>query len=346
MRPLVTVLMPVYNAEAYLRAAIDSILQQTLQAFEFLIIDDSSTDGSVGIIKSYADPRIRFIQNEKNIGISETLNRGIELASCELIARMDADDISYPERLQKQHSFFLEHPDYALLCTWAREVSETGQPMREERWRRPFFYYNLTFECWIYHPSVMYRRRAVQDVGGYQSAYSEDYDLWWHLTRKYKMDALPEVLIDYRLTTQSLYRATKKKEYEAEQYRQIVRNIRFYTGAQLTLTEDEVACYRHDFAPILSHQNVKQLVTAVQRLDFINRNILKKENVNRDPQAVAAAAKEKKRFVINNLTFGLPPNKKLLFLLQLRQWRKIGEGLLKQITRKPAPIAKRHGSNR
>src|SRR5690242_19294735 len=95
--PLVTVLMPVYNAEKYLAEAIDSILQQTLTNFEFIIIDDGSSDRSISIIQSYNDPRIRFIRNEQNMGISKTLNRGIEMAAAELIARMDADDISYPE---------------------------------------------------------------------------------------------------------------------------------------------------------------------------------------------------------------------------------------------------------
>src|SRR5688572_25142970 len=108
--PCVTVLMPVYNAEKYLKEAIDSILQQTLTDFEFLIIDDGSTDASVRIIRSYADSRIRLVQNETNAGITVTLNKGIELAKAPLIARMDADDISYPMRLQRQYDFFLAHP--------------------------------------------------------------------------------------------------------------------------------------------------------------------------------------------------------------------------------------------
>jgi len=104
-KPLVTVLMPVYNAERFLSEAMDSILNQTLINFEFLIIDDGSHDSSLKIIRSYDDPRIRLVQNEKNLGISATLNKGINLASADLIARMDADDISYPERLQKQYDY-------------------------------------------------------------------------------------------------------------------------------------------------------------------------------------------------------------------------------------------------
>ena len=116
-KPLVTVLMPVYNGEKYLREAMDSILKQTLTNFEFLIIDDGSKDSSVKIINSYNDPRIKLVKNEINLGISKTLNRGIELASAELIARMDADDISYPSRLQKQYDYFTNNPECALLST-------------------------------------------------------------------------------------------------------------------------------------------------------------------------------------------------------------------------------------
>src|SRR5215212_7675082 len=100
--PALSVLMPVYNAEKFLREAIDSILSQSFTDFEFIIINDGSTDSSCDIIRSYEDKRIVFVENEKNLGITATLNKGIKLAACELIARMDSDDISYPERLQKQ----------------------------------------------------------------------------------------------------------------------------------------------------------------------------------------------------------------------------------------------------
>jgi glycosyltransferase involved in cell wall biosynthesis len=331
MQPLVTVLMPVYNAEAFLREAIESILQQTLTNFEFLIIDDGSTDNSVSIIKSYNDDRIRFVQNEQNCGISATLNLGIELATCELIARMDADDISYPERLQKQYDFIQNNKEVDLLSTWAREVTESGAPIRSEKWRRPFFYYNLTFECWIYHPTVMYKRSAVLDVGAYSTPYSEDYDLWWQLSRKYKIDNLPEVLLDYRLTTESLYRATKKTEYEIAQYNQIVRNLQYYTGQGFHFTHAEVECYRHNFGPLLNENSISAMVKAVQKLDHINYRILQQENVNRDVQAITEAAYYKKRFIIGGLLSKLPKREKLALLVCLRAWRRMYDTLRKTV---------------
>src|SRR5688572_29034662 len=125
--PRITVLMPVYNAASFLREAIESILQQTFRDFEFLIIDDGSTDESIAIVQAYKDPRIRFLQNDANVGIAATLNRGIEMASCELIARMDADDISYPTRLQKQYDYMTLNPMCALLSTACRVVTAAGK---------------------------------------------------------------------------------------------------------------------------------------------------------------------------------------------------------------------------
>jgi len=127
--PKVTVLMPVYNAEKYLKEAIGSILGQSFSDFEFLIINDGSTDSSVKIIKSYDDPRIRFIANEKNLGVIPTLNKGFALAQGEFIARMDADDISLPKRLELQADFMDKHPEAgAIGLTANKEESLTESP--------------------------------------------------------------------------------------------------------------------------------------------------------------------------------------------------------------------------
>src|SRR5690606_30041678 len=123
---MITVLMPVYNAEKYLREAIDSVLNQTFKNFEFLIIDDGSNDASVEIIESYKDSRIRLIHNQTNSGISYTLNRGIHLSSFDLIARMDADDISHKQRLEKQYKYALKYSDYSLFSSWVRIINNDG----------------------------------------------------------------------------------------------------------------------------------------------------------------------------------------------------------------------------
>jgi glycosyltransferase involved in cell wall biosynthesis len=130
LSPKVTVLMSVYNGEEHLREAIDSILNQTYKNFEFLIIDDGSTDGSVNIIRSYLDPRIRLIKNKKNIGITRSLNKGLKLARGEYIARMDDDDIAFPERLEKQVRFLNEHVNVGLVGGSDITINGVGDEIR------------------------------------------------------------------------------------------------------------------------------------------------------------------------------------------------------------------------
>ena len=113
--PRISVIMPAYNAEKYIREAIDSILAQTYTDFEFIIIDDASTDATASIVESYSDERIRFFRNEHNMGVANTLNRGLDLAVGEYIARMDSDDISLPERFAKQVEFMDTHTD-VIVC--------------------------------------------------------------------------------------------------------------------------------------------------------------------------------------------------------------------------------------
>lgn len=112
--PKISVIMPAYNAERYIREAIDSILRQTWSDFELIIIDDGSTDSTAAIIAEYTDNRIRFCPNAQNMGVAATLNRGLELACGAYIARMDADDISLPERFAKQAAYLDAHPDVTV----------------------------------------------------------------------------------------------------------------------------------------------------------------------------------------------------------------------------------------
>src|SRR5437868_2907435 len=118
--------MTVYNSEEYLREAIESILGQTFTDFEFIIIDDGSTDRSADIVNSYSDTRIRFLSNSSNLGLVASLNEGIERARGEYIARMDCDDVSLPERLAKQVTFMDSRPELAASGTWAKEIDEEG----------------------------------------------------------------------------------------------------------------------------------------------------------------------------------------------------------------------------
>ncbi len=322
-KPHLTVLMPVYNAEKFLSEAIESILNQTFTDFEFLIIDDGSTDSTTNIIESYTDSRIRLFKNQKNLGISAALNKGIEMASTELIARMDADDISYPNRLQKQYDFLLANPDCVLLSAWAREMTENKEPVKIEEWESSYYYYNLTFECRIYHPTVMYRRRAVIDVGKYSIPYSEDYDLWWKLSRKYKINNLAEVLLDYRSSTDSLSRVTKRIEYEKFHSSLVLRNIHYYTGKDFQLSYNELECLQYNLEPLAKENNLEAIIKCLGKLDYIDQCILEKDNINRSRKAIKEAARKKRELIISGLQQNLPKTKIIMLLIRLRHWRRL-----------------------
>ncbi|MDR3400935.1 MAG: glycosyltransferase [Chthoniobacter sp.] len=200
--PQVTVLLPVRNGSAHLAAALDSIFAQTFTDFELLVIDDGSTDRTPEILRTVHDPRLRVVTNPQNIGLVPTLNRGLELARGEFIARHDHDDISLPERLEKQVNYLRAHPDCALLGTEAVQTDAQGRKMfrllrphgaEEIRWY-------LCFDNAFIHSSVMFRRDVVrQEFDGYApSFHSEDYALWSRIARVRETANLPEPLLLYR----------------------------------------------------------------------------------------------------------------------------------------------------
>ncbi|MDJ0799829.1 MAG: glycosyltransferase [Calothrix sp. MO_167.B12] len=207
--PKVTVLTAVYNGESYLREAIDSILAQTFPDFEFLIINDGSTDSTQEIIQFYDDPRIRLINNEYNLGLTRSLNKGLELAKGEFIARQDADDISEPERLAKQVAFLETHPEVALVGTWYKDIDPQGNLIGEcnlpcdctqIRW-------DILFYCPFVHSAVMFRKHTIaEQIGFYDEAfsYAQDYDLWWRISRRLQVANINEYLMKLRINPSSM----------------------------------------------------------------------------------------------------------------------------------------------
>lgn len=313
----VSVLMPVFNAEKFLAQAIDSVLSQTFDDFEFLILDDGSTDSSVSIVNSYQDQRIKFYKNPENLGISRTLNRGIQLATTPLIARMDSDDICHPDRLAKQFAYMESQPDCGMVSCLVRVVDEDLNFVRTDDFKSEYFYYNLTFICWIYHPTVMFRKNVVEEVGMYQATYSEDFELFWQISRNYKIHNLPEILLDYRISSQSLHQVLKKKEYDVAQYEQLQRNLQYYCGKNYTLPVHFIDALQHNFGPMLKRGSAREVIRLLEELDFITKKILEVSNVNLDKGAVEMAALYKRKFILNHFLENLPtlPNVMLRVLL-------------------------------
>ena len=208
--------MPVYNAEKFLRIAIDSILNQTFKDFEFIILNDGSTDSSLEIIRSYHDCRIKLIHNEVNMGYCAKLNEGLEAASGKYIARMDSDDISLTQRLEKQVDFLETNIQYGLCCCNASVINENGLAINE----RMFFRDNTPLEwqlLWtnsIAHPSVMFRKKVIEDNNfkyDRELYPAEDYDLWCRMRAVTKFYRFDDVLIKYRISSNSAFHSNLKK---------------------------------------------------------------------------------------------------------------------------------------
>jgi glycosyltransferase involved in cell wall biosynthesis len=207
-RPLVTVLLPVYNGAAHIAESIESVLGQSFRDFELLLIDDGSTDETPSILAGFGDDRIRVLVNERNLGLTATLNRGIGAALGAYIARQDADDLSDPGRLAAQVDHLEANPATALLGTSYRRIDESGRPEGTRpvpsdptsiRWR-------LLFLSAFAHSSVMIRAAVLDEVGRYDERYryAQDYELWSRIARTHPVAAIPEPLVSYRRTASSL----------------------------------------------------------------------------------------------------------------------------------------------
>jgi len=199
--PKVTVLMSVYNEAKYLNYAISSILNQNFRDFEFLIIDDGSTDDSRRIILSYNDSRIRLIENHANLGLTKSLNLGLRQARGKYIARMDADDISLPDRLEIQLESILR-TKAGLVAGWSQIINTDGQVLKTEKhqYSPEEIYYWLHFRNCLFHSTVFFKTESVLGVGGYDERfkYAQDYNLWVKLLRKIKFYYIQRILIKYR----------------------------------------------------------------------------------------------------------------------------------------------------
>lgn len=222
--------MTVYNNGKYLHQAMQSILAQTFGDFEFLIIDDASQDNSVEIIKSFDDKRIRLVVQEKNCGQTASLNKGLQLAKGRYIARIDADDVAFPERLAKQYEFVgASGPDFGVVGTRFTFIDAEGDAIFTPRLAggESDILWHLLFTCPVAHPSVLMEKTAVLEVGGYDSSfrYVQDQILWTRLLKKkfkiYNLEGAP--LMQVRLHPDSATQKGKEgREKEAVQAMQEV----------------------------------------------------------------------------------------------------------------------------
>lgn len=212
--PKISVIMPVYNGGKYLKAAVQSVLDQTYKDFEFIILDDGSLDNSLSIVENFSDERIKFVKLNHR-GIVTALNKGLEISKSEYIVRVDADDLSLPDRFEKLLNYMEENKQIAVCGSWAISIDDEGKVIGEMKYP-PMQYkdikkYSLLHNPFI-HPSVIFRKEVVLGVGGYRNfKHNEDYELWTRVLSKNSGHNVPEFLLKYRIHSDQI---TKKSNFK------------------------------------------------------------------------------------------------------------------------------------
>lgn len=219
MTPLLSVVMGVRNAGPWIGAAVESVLAQTQREFEFIVVDDGSTDSTGAILDGCADPRLTVV-HQRWRGLAASLNRALRLATAPLLARMDADDVALPERLARQVAFLGARPEVGLLGTGCHDVGPSGTvlatyrpPETDAQIRRALIRYNP-----FVHSSVVLRREALERAGFYDEGLqvAQDYDLWVRMSRVTRLANLPEPLVLRRLTPGMVSRARDTERLRTE----------------------------------------------------------------------------------------------------------------------------------
>jgi len=270
--PKVSVVMSVYNGERYLREAIDSILCQTYTDFEFIIVDDGSQDDTPRILSGYKDKRIRVITNQSNIGLTKSLNKGIALAKAKYIARMDADDISLPTRLERQVVILDNYPEISVVSSWVIYIDKQGSQIVVrrvppwERTRKIFHYENL-----IVHGAVMFRKPCFDLVGGYDESrfFGQDRYLWKKMIDKnFGFHIIQEPLYKFRLSTENISVKDKNKSRGSEKSIEVREKEYKFWIASLFLQENEPLKARSLLVPLLMKYPLSVKIMCYYLLSF------------------------------------------------------------------------------
>ncbi len=299
--PKVSVVLSVYNGARFITQAIESVLSQTFTDFEFIIIDDASTDATPMILSTFKDKRICILRNEKNLKLVESLNRGLKNSCGEYIARIDADDFSLPERFMKQVGFLDAHPDVGVLGTRVRQIDVNGKTLSTLDFplTHNMIYWEMFFGLAIAHPSVMMRRDVIMSAGAYnpEFVHIEDTELWSRLITFTHFANLDEVLHVKRVHQESI----GSTQYSIQQ-------------------ELEITIRRQLFKQILNRDVPKELVVAATQMPFFyfknKKNIIlllldlfcqftKRNNLSLDELGIICEDFSKKILFINKTHYNI-----------------------------------------
>jgi glycosyltransferase involved in cell wall biosynthesis len=269
--PLVSVILPVYNAELHVEESIKSVLNQTFTNFELIIINDGSTDLSDNKILSFNDNRIQYIKNDLNLKLIATLNLGLQKARGKYIARIDADDIALPERFAKQVEFLEANPDYGLLGSFAKEFGFSSNniqyPTTDAAIRYAVIYHNP-----FVHSSVMIRSSILVNYDfmfDVDQIHVEDYDLWIRILSVSKVANLPECLVLYRVHADQI----SKKHLNL----QLINTSKIQSHYLETLGFDTFMCNTIISLLNQTHVDINSVVLFIKKLDYYVSKIQNKE---------------------------------------------------------------------
>ena len=261
-KPQISVILPVYNDEKFISETIESILNQTFQNFELIIINDGSNDSTNSIINSKKDNRIKLINNKKNQGIAYSLNRGLDMASADFIARIDSNDVALPTRLEKQYKFLIDNPNVGLVTSPVIEEYQDGS----ERIAGCYLPSkaipaNLLFANCIYHTAVMLRSRAIPEEGFDENYACEDYHMWSKILFFWQMKILREPLTKVRDLEGGLRYLQKNKDDSIRVRKELLSKI--------GMNQNKIKMEFHD--EIKFSKNNKSLLKKIRFITYINQ---------------------------------------------------------------------------
>lgn len=282
-QPSITVVMPVYNTERYLRQSINSILSQTFGDFEYIIIDDCSTDDSLDIINSYPDIRIKVVKNQKHLGVSASANKGFILARGKYIVRMDADDISLPERLFQQYEYMEKHSKVDLCGSRVRIIGS------HRTWKYPSEHEKikcrLLFNSSFAQPSLIFRKSTfVKNNLYYNNNFirGEDYELWVRSIDKLKCSNMCEVLLLYRMTQKKKQKYFTKngQKWPIESRIKMLRNLGIATENKVINIHQQLSLKipprkKEDIQEVANH--IRNILNVNKKNKYFKEKLLKLE---------------------------------------------------------------------
>ena len=274
--PKVSVVMPVYNRQKYIKSSVESILNQTFTDFEFIIVNDGSTDKTLEILKSYTDKRIKIIENEKNSGIVFSRNRGLNNATGQYIAMMDSDDIAYSNKLMKQVDFLDKNKEYGMVGTWVKFIDENSK-YTGGKWKLPakpdLIPPIMLFRNYFVQSTILVRREAIPEWK-YSPEFEivEDSKMWFEVSLNYKVLNLQEYLLDYRVHSDNITNTGHSKQMANSRklYKLIFKNL------DINITEKEL-----DLHILIKNSNK---ISNIEELKNIENWLIKIINQNKKIQ--------------------------------------------------------------